>query len=103
VDGARDSEIEQRVRLIVALLSLAYTIWITWSLMVPQHRRQLLRMRLLLLSRTAADRAARLAGAAAMRAELATGSRNYALPYTLSRTREWLKTAYDKTRSIDSS
>jgi hypothetical protein len=71
-------------------------------LMIPAHRRQLARMRLLLAARTAADRCARRAGAAAIRAELTTGCENYALPYSLSRLREFLMTAYDKTRSIDS-
>jgi hypothetical protein len=96
----QDQAAEARLRLVVAMLSLAYSMWMIW-LMIPKHQRQLLRMRVLLTAKTASGKCARRAGAAGIRAELSTGAENYALPYTLSQVRDWLGRAYDKTRDVN--
>jgi hypothetical protein len=96
----QDQAAEARLRLIVAMLSLAYSMWMIW-LMIPKHQRQLARMRLLATAKTYATKCARRAGAAGMQAELATGAENYVLPYSLSQFGEWLGRAYDKTRDVN--
>lgn len=94
-----DQAAEDKLRLIVALLSLGYSTWMIWML-IPQHQRQLWAMRVLAAAKTAARKFARRAGAGAMRAELATDRQNYALPYSLSCAADWLGRVYDKTRNV---
>ena len=90
---------KEQAELIQALLGIGLSLWMLW-IMVPQHRRQLARMRLLLSLRQSMGWAARRAGAASMRAELATQQQNYVLPYSLSLARDWLAAAYDRTRGV---
>ena len=90
---------KEQAELIQALLGIGLSLWMLW-IMVPQHRRQLARMRLLESLRRSTAWAARRAGAASMRAELATQQQNYALPYSLSLLRDRLAAAYDRTRGV---
>lgn len=94
-----EDELQRRAELIQALLSLAVAAWMLWT-MVPEHRRREWRMRLLLAGRKMTGTCARRAGAASMRAELATGQPEYTVTYGLSLAREWLARAYDRTRGV---
>ena len=90
---------KEQAELIQALLGIGLSLWMLWQ-MIPQHRRQLARMRLLLSLQRSMGWAARRAGAASMRAELATQQQNYVLPYSLSLARDRLAAAYDRTRGV---
>ena len=90
---------KEQAELIQALLGIGLSMWMLW-IMVPQHRRQLARMRLLNGLKQWTGWAARRAGAASMRAELATQQQNYVLPYSLSLLRDRLAAAYDRTRGV---
>jgi hypothetical protein len=79
------------------IAQLAYLGMIVW-LMIPDHHRQLLRMRIIAAARAAAAGLARRAGVASMRAELDTGRQLYTLPYLLSRARVRLDRAYNHAR-----
>lgn len=84
---------------IEAVLGLALSLWCLWT-MIPEHRRQLARMRLIMGAQTMTADFARRTGAASMRAELATGQSSYWAPYALSLTRDWLGEAYERARGI---
>lgn len=86
-----------RIKLIEALLALGISAWMLWT-MVPEHRRQLLKMGLAQKAERITGSAARRAGAASMGAELATGQQNYTLPYGLSLVRDKLTAAYHRLR-----
>jgi hypothetical protein len=88
-----------RLKLIEVLMGLALTFWCLWT-MVPEHRRQLLKMSMAARAERVTRAAARRAGAASMGAELVTGQQNYSLPYALSLLREHLVTVYDQARGI---
>ena len=90
---------KEQAELVQALLGIGLSLWCLW-MMVPQHRRQLARMRTLNSLRKWTDWAARRAGAASMRAELATGQENYHLTLALSMARDRLAAAYDRTRGV---
>jgi hypothetical protein len=94
-----DEERLARMKMAEAFIGLALSLWCLW-LMIPQHRRQLWRMRVLAKCQQSTDWAARRAGAGSMRAELASGQENYTLPYGLSLLRDHLATLYDRTRGI---
>jgi hypothetical protein len=85
---------EERLRMLV---SLAYLAGVAW-LMMPEHKRQLLIMRVTVTARAAATELARRAGVASMRNELDTGRQVYTVPYLLSRARDRLGRAYDAAR-----
>jgi hypothetical protein len=90
----------QRLKMIEACLALGMTGWCLWS-MIPAHRRQLWRMRVLAVLHGWTGNAARRAGAGSMRAELTSGGmQNYVLPYGLSLARERLGMLYDRTRGV---
>ena len=98
----RDTERDQltaRLKLIEAALALGMTLWCLWT-MVPEHRRQLLRMGLALRAERVMGNAARRLGVLSMGAELATGEQNYVLAYWLSRAREQAGRAYDRARGV---
>src|SRR5580658_6084399 len=94
-----DEERAQRIKLAEAMVTLGMTGWCLW-LMVPAHRRQQWRMAAIARLQRWTGSAARRAGAGSMRAELASGQENYALPYSLSLWRDWLAAAYDRTRGV---
>jgi len=96
---SEEEQLAQGAKLIEALLALGMTGWCLWQ-MIPQHRKQLWRMSLLSRLGRWTGSAARRAGAGSMRAELASGQENYALPYSLSLWRDWLAAAYDRTRGV---
>lgn len=87
----------RRLRLIEALLSLALALWCLWS-MIPEHRRQLLKMAMVARAERVTGAAARRAGAASMGAELVTGQQNYSLAYALSLARDDLSRIYERVR-----
>lgn len=95
-DPERDP-VTARLRLIEAVLSMALALWCLWS-MIPEHRRQLLRMAMVARAQRAAGSAARRAGAASMGAELVTGQQNYTLAYALSLARDDLSRIYERVR-----
>ena len=84
-----------------AILGLVVSLWCLW-LMIPEHRRQLGIMRLIMGAQTMTAGLARRTGAASMRAELATGQSSYWAPYALSLARDGLGRAYDRARGITS-
>lgn len=94
-----DEEMAQRIKLIEAAVGLSLSLWCLWQ-MIPEHRRKLWRMRALARLQRLTGSAARRAGAASMRAELATGTENYHLAYGLALVRERLAAVYDRTRGI---
>ena len=96
---SEEERLTQRLKMLEAAISLGLCLWCLWS-MIPEHRRQLARMRILLQLRQLAGSGARRAGAASMAAELSTGQRNYVLPYSLSLVREQLGRAYDRARGV---
>lgn len=81
------------------LLSLAYLLWMLW-LMVPDHHKTMLRMRLLRSSSRAMSRLARHAGVASMSRELATGCEQYGVPFRLASWSLELDAAYDRARGV---
>lgn len=96
------SEEEKRlaqVKMAEAMIGLALSLWMVWTL-IPEHRRKLWRMGVLMRLQRLTGSAARRAGAASMRAELATGTENYHLAYGLALVREGLAAAYDRTRGV---
>jgi hypothetical protein len=97
-DTERD-QLTARLKLIEAGLALGLTLWCLWT-MVPEHRRQLLRMGLALRAERVMGNAARRLGVLSMGAELATGEQNYMLPYWLSRAREQAAAAYERARGV---
>jgi hypothetical protein len=94
-----DEQFSQRMKLLEAAAGLALTAWCLWT-MVPEHRRQLWKMGLLARMGRLTDWAARRTGEASMGAELATGQRNYSLPYGLSLLRDQLAVAYNRARGV---
>lgn len=95
-----DSDKTQRaLEVIERVLSMSLAGWMLWT-MTPEHQRQALKMRLLSRAQMVTGRAASLTAAGSMRAELAHGLDNYALPYVLSLGREALGRAYDRARSV---
>jgi hypothetical protein len=96
--GEQDS-VTARLKLIEAALALGLTMWCLWT-MIPEHRRQLLKMGLAKRAERVMEGAARRAGAASMGAELATGEQNYVLPYGLALARERLAALYERLRGV---
>jgi len=87
-----------RLRIATELLGLAYTIYVIWILLVPEHQRRLMMMRLAGLIRNSAARAAFRTAHQAMGLEIRGHGTNYELPYRLSLLREWARRQYDKLR-----
>ncbi len=83
------------------LLSLAYLLWMLW-LMVPEHRKTALHMRLLRSSSQVTSRLARHAAARSMERELVTGLEQYEMSYWLARRALDLDAAYDRARGVTS-
>ena len=94
-----ESALARRLRLAYLVLCLVYMAWAVWALMVPEHKRTELRLRLLRQSALATSRLARRTGAASMEAELQTGAQLYGVPYRLSVARVALERAYDRARN----
>lgn len=97
-----EDQAARRLKLIEALMSLGLAAWMLWT-MIPQHNRQILKMRLILAGQKTTARCARLAGALSMGAELASGREPdgaYAVPLGLSHARDWLGRCYDKARNV---
>ena len=94
-----DTALARRLRLAYLVLCLAYMGWAVWALMVPEHKRTELRLRLLRWSAQEMSRLARRTGAASMETELQTGAQLYGVPYHLSRARVALERAYDRARN----
>lgn len=90
--AAESSREEQRARTLVLLLSgaaeLAYILIVTWVQLLPEHRKQEIRMRAARTVQQLLSRFARRAGEAGMREELQTGRQNYGLPLVLSLARD---------------
>lgn len=91
---------EARLRTAEGLLTLAYLAAVMWYLMIPQHTRRLLRMRVMAAGQKMAGNAARHAGRASMGAELATGHARYEIPYTLALVADAAGRAYDRLREV---
>src|SRR5258708_32800648 len=89
-----EPEDTQPLAIIYMLLQIGASLWMLWSL-IPGHQRQAAKMRLILAGQRITAACARRAGAGAMRAELAPGSRSYALPYGPSLGRDGLAEADD--------
>lgn len=86
-----------RLRAAYLTLCILYLLWMA-VLMVPEHRRQAWKLRLLRSCSRATSRLARRAGAASMGAELDGGGEAYGVPLLLSLCRERLDRAYNSTR-----
>lgn len=96
---SEEEQLAQRIKLIEAAAGLALSLWCLWT-MIPEHRRQLAKMAVVARCQRWTGNAARRAGAASMRAELASGQQNYVLPYGLSLAREQLAVVYDRARGV---
>ena len=83
-----------RLYLIMCLLFLAASL----IHLLPEHRRQMVKLRLLRSSAQVTSRLARRTAAASMARELATGEQLYGLPYWLATTRDRLAGEYDRQR-----
>lgn len=100
--GGTSEDQARRVLLILYLAGeLGYLAWMAWA-MLPEHRKILLKMRAARRGRLMTRAAARRAGAASMRAELATGQRSYTLPLALARLGDALDRAYERCRDVTS-
>ena len=93
-----DEQWLMRLRIATELLGLAYTIYVIWILLVPEHQRRLMMMRLMGLIRNSAGKAAFRTAHQAMGLEIRGHGTNYELPYRLSLVREWARREYDKLR-----
>jgi hypothetical protein len=98
---AKDEATPRLLASLYLLLSLAYLVWMLW-LMVPEHRKTALRMRLLRSSSLVTSRLARHAAARSMSRELDTGLQQYEVPYWLARRVLDLEAAYDRARDVSS-
>ena len=85
-----------RLYLILCIAFLAATV----IHLIPEHRRQMARLRLLRLCGQATSRLARRTAATSMAYELATGEQIYDLPYLLSLWRLALDRAYERARDV---
>lgn len=94
---------QARRALMIAYLAgeLGYLAWIIWATL-PEHRKRAILMRVTHRARLMTRAAARRAGVASMRAELATGQRSYAAPMILARLGAALDRAYDRCRDVTS-
>lgn len=86
------------LRIATELLGLAYMIYVMWSLLIPEHQRRQLMMRLMASIRNSAGKAAFRTAQQAMGLEIKGRGTNYELPYRLSLLREWAHREYDKLR-----
>ncbi len=93
----QDGSAQEVMRLIAALLSLVYGVWMIW-MMVPEHRKRLFLMRLSQGIQNCASRTACRTGRLAMDEELRSGVPNYHLVYGLSQVRERAAAAYESLR-----
>jgi hypothetical protein len=82
------------------VLCLMYMAWVMWHLLLPEHRRQAARLRLLRSCARAMSGLARRAGAASLSREAATGVADYSVPYHLSLARLRFERAYDRARQV---
>ena len=87
----------QVIRTLAGLISLGYSLALIWYL-IPEHQKRLFLMRLSRAIQNSARSVACRAGVQAMRAELRSGVRNYALPYTLSLLADRAVQAYNRWR-----
>jgi hypothetical protein len=96
-------ETSDRARTVMILLSalaeLAYMAIVVWMQLLPEHRKQEIRMRAAATARDLLGRFAHRAGAAGIRAEAETGRQNYALPLVLSVLRDRAGDVYERARS----
>ena len=92
VQAAQLRKQEALVNLIGALASLVVMGWY----LTPAHQRQELVMRVTERTRRVLERAARSAGRQRMGVELATGRREYSVPYLLSVARDRAAAAYER-------
>jgi hypothetical protein len=83
-----------------ALLSLIYILWVMWAMMVPDHQKTAMRLRLLRSCERATRRLARRTGELSVKHEARTGQQSYALPYGLSVAGDALRELYDRTRDV---
>lgn len=93
-----DEQLLIRLRIATELLGLAYMIYVIWTLLVPEHQRRQILMRLAASIRNSAGRAAYRTAHQAMGLEIRGHATNYELPYRLSLLREWAHREYDKLR-----
>jgi hypothetical protein len=83
---------------IYALLSLIYLAWLMWTVMLPEHRRQEMTMRLLKSCVRVTNRLGPRAAVPSLAREMATGSEQYAVPWAIARTGLWLDDRYQQAR-----
>lgn len=92
-----DSNVQEVTRLIAALLSLVYSVWMIWMI-IPEHRKRLFLMRLSQAIRNSASSAACLTGRLAIAEEARSGVRNYHLVLLLSLASEHAAATYERLR-----
>jgi hypothetical protein len=83
-----------------ALLSLIYILWVMWAMMVPEHQKTAMRLRLLRSCARVTSRLARRTAALSVRHEVRTGQQAYGLPYALSLARDEFRDMYDRARDV---
>lgn len=97
-DSEPEERVQRRLQIATELLGLAYTIYVMWVLLIPEHQRRLVLMRVTEAIRSAAGRAAFRTGHRAMSLEISASVENYELPYRLSLVRDRAAVIYEKLR-----
>lgn len=100
-NDTRQDDAARTLEMLAKLLSLAYALvsllWLLWIL-IPDHQKRLIAMRMVRNLHLTARRAAFRAGHQAMARELSGHATSYELPYRLSLAAEQTARLYDKLR-----
>src|SRR5580700_7559367 len=88
------ARVEMAIRVAYALLCLLFLLW----MMIPEHRRRLMMMRLAETARKAAGQAAYRAGHLAMGHEISGRGESYSVPLALSLVRDRAALAVNRMR-----
>ena len=91
-------QLNHRLRTVYLILCIGYLAWMA-AMMLPEHRRQAIRLKLLWSCAQVTSRLARHTGRVSMRLELETGEQVYGMPLLLSLCRERAIHAYDRGRN----
>lgn len=81
------------------VLCLTYMVWAVWTMVLPEYRRQMMKLGLLRWCAQGMNRLARRTGAASIRQEALTGHSDYRITYRLSIARDQLMAAYNRSRA----
>lgn len=97
---SRNGRDRDLIETLSALAGLAFSVWMIWTLMVPEHRKTLMRMSLLRSCHRVTSELGRRTGVRSMGRELRTGEQDYSAPYAWAMRGERLLEAYDQARDV---